>query len=153
MGDSILQPGFDVRAQPKLPFSWSTHGFRDRVTSFGASSNTIPAMPHCPKISWHKESTAGGMGTARAGNHRGNAGRWEVRIAPHRRGSCTLKCNPAFQCKCCERLGPIKACGQGGAWPRDTAPQGAQVSAAKEGRPLRDTRPLRHRAAQRIGTA
>lgn len=38
-------------------------------------------------------------------------------------GFCTLKCKPAFQCKCCERLGPIKARGQGGAWPQDRLPK------------------------------
>lgn len=48
-------------------------------------------------------------------------------------GFCTLKCKPAFQCKCCERLGPIKARGQGGAWPQDRLPKAPRCVSGVEG--------------------
>lgn len=120
------------------------------MSSFGASSCAVPEVLERPqpRLLQRDRGDSGLVTTEGTEGRRGAGGRFE---SPRRWGSCTLKCKPAFQCKCCERLGPIKACGQGGAWPRDTAPQGAQVSVEKEGRPPhRDTRPgtARHGTAQ-----
>ena len=110
-GDAQVTPKWAATKQQRLVV-WGQP--RDGDSGGDAGSSVLPGVTH------RLDPPAAGAG----GLNWPPSPRW---------GSCTLKCKPAFQCKCCERLGPIKARGQGGAWPRDTAPQGAQVSGGEGG--------------------